>query len=92
MDPKEHRCKRHIHLQCNKDPIASYKPNYLEKCYHIEKGSKRLDNTLLGEFEYTPKDLFPKWYREEKKFKYIPKSGDPKSSLRRPCQYLVAML
>jgi hypothetical protein len=30
---------------CNarKDPIASFKPEYLEKCYHIEKGSKKLD-------------------------------------------------
>jgi hypothetical protein len=43
-----------------KDPIASFRPEYLAKCYHIEKGSKKLDRKLLSEFEYTPKDLcFP---------------------------------
>jgi len=72
--------------------IASYRIEYLAKCYHIEKGIKRLDNKLLSEFEYTPKDLFPKWYREDKQFKYRPKSGYPKSALRRPYHYLVAML
>jgi hypothetical protein len=54
-------------------PIASYIPKYLAKCYHIEKGINMLDKKILSEFEYMPKDLFPKWYREEKKFKYIPK-------------------
>jgi hypothetical protein len=53
---------------CNtrKEPIASFRPKYLAKCYHIEKGIKRMDSKLLSEFEYTPKDLFPKWYREDK--------------------------
>jgi hypothetical protein len=79
---------------CNmrKEPIASFRPDSLAKCYHIEEGSKRLDGELLNEFEYTPKDLFPKWYKEDKQFKYRPKSGYPTSALRRPYQYLVAML
>jgi hypothetical protein len=64
----------------------------LAKLYHIEKGSKRLDNNILSEFEYTPKDMFPKWYMEDKQFKYIPKIGYPTSALRRTYQYLVAML
>jgi hypothetical protein len=51
-----------------------------------------LDNKLLNKFEYTPKDMFPKWYKADKKFKYRPKGGYPTSSLRRPYQYLVAML
>jgi hypothetical protein len=49
-----------------KEPIASFRPEYLAKCYHIEEGIKRMDSKLLNEFEYTPKDLFPKWYREDK--------------------------
>jgi hypothetical protein len=38
---------------CNtrKDSISSYKLEYLAKCYHIEKGIKRLDSKLLSEFE-----------------------------------------
>lgn len=78
---------------CNarKDPIASFRPEYLAKCYHIEKGSKKLDNKLLNEFEYTLKGLFPKWYRADRQFKYMPKGGYPTSSLRRPYQHLVAM-
>jgi hypothetical protein len=51
-----------------------------------------LDSKLLSEFEYTSKDLFPKWYRVDKKFKYRPKSRYPMTNLRRPYQYLVAML
>jgi hypothetical protein len=79
---------------CNtrKEPIASFRPEFLAKCYHIEEGSKRLDGKLLSEFEYTPKDLFPKWYKADKQFKYRPKIRYPTSALRRPYQYLVAML
>jgi hypothetical protein len=60
---------------CNtrKNPIASFKPEYLAKIYHIGKGIMKLDNKLLNEFEYIPKDLFPKWYKVEKHFKYGPK-------------------
>jgi len=36
-------------------------------------------------------DLFPKWYRAKKQFKYRPKSGYPTSAFRIPYQYLVAM-
>jgi hypothetical protein len=36
--------------------------------------------------------MFYKWYMAEKKFKYRPKGGYPTSYLRRPYQYLVAML
>jgi hypothetical protein len=79
---------------CNtrKEPIASFRPEFLAKCYHIEEGSKRLDGKLLSEFEYTLKDFFPKWYKVDKQFKYRPKSWYPTSALRRPYQYLVAML
>jgi hypothetical protein len=79
---------------CNarKDPITSFRPKYLAKCYHIGKGCKRLYKKLLCEFEYTPNDLFPKQYREDKKFKYIPKNGYPTISLRIPYQHLVSML
>jgi hypothetical protein len=79
---------------CNdkKYPIASLRPEFLEKCYHIDKGTKMLDNKMLDEFEYTPKDLFLKCYKVEKQFEYIPKGGYPRISLRKPYQYLVVML
>lgn len=67
-----------------KEPMTSFIPRYLTKCYHIEEGTKNMDNKLLSEFEYTPKYLFPKWYRVDKQFKYMPKSGYPMSYLRRP--------
>ena len=53
---------------CNdrKDPIASFSPEYLEKFYHIENESNKLDRKLLSEFEYMLKDLFPKWYRVDR--------------------------
>jgi len=74
---------------CNtrKYPIASFRPENLSKCYHIEEGIKRLDSKLLEKFEYTPKGLFLKLYMEDKKFKHRTKSGYPTSSLRRPYQY-----
>jgi hypothetical protein len=51
-----------------------------------------MSSKLLSEFEYTPKDLFLKWYKVEKQFKYRPKGRYPTISLRRPYQYLVSML
>jgi hypothetical protein len=51
-----------------------------------------LDRNLLSEFEYTLKDLFPKWYRVDKKFKYRPRTQYLVTNLRRPYQYLVAIL
>jgi hypothetical protein len=79
---------------CNarKEPIASFRPDDLDKCYHIEAGNKRLDGQLLSELELTPKDLFPGWYKADKQFKYRPKSRYPMTNLRRPYQYMVAML
>jgi hypothetical protein len=39
---------------------------FLAKFYHIEEGNKRLDRKLLSEFEYMPKELYPKWYKVDK--------------------------
>jgi hypothetical protein len=75
-----------------KNLIASFKPDDLAKCYHIEAGNKNLDGQLLSELELTPKDLFPTWYKADKQFKYRPKSRYPTTNLRRPYQYMVAML
>jgi hypothetical protein len=46
---------------CNarKEPIASFRPKFLAKFYHIEEGNKRLDDKLLSEFEYTRNTCFP---------------------------------
>jgi hypothetical protein len=46
-----------------KEPIASFRPEFLAKCYHIEEGRKILDGKLVSEFEFTPKNLFPKWHK-----------------------------
>jgi hypothetical protein len=75
-----------------KEPIASFQTKYLERCYHIEKGTKNLDKKLLDEFEYMPKYMFLKWYKEDKQFKHRPKGGYPTSTLRKPYQYMVTML
>jgi hypothetical protein len=61
-------------FNARKEPIASFKPDDLAKCYHIEARNKRLDGQLLSELELTPKDLFPAWYKPDKQFKYRPKS------------------
>jgi hypothetical protein len=79
---------------CNsrRDPIASFWPKDLEKCYHLEKGTKKLENKLLVEFKHTTKELFPRWYKPDKQFKLRPRGGYPTTALRRPYQYMVAML
>lgn len=79
---------------CNarKEPIASFKLDNLAKCYDIGAGSKTLDSQLLSGFELTPKDLFLGWYKADKQFKYRPKSRYLATNLRRPYQYVVAML
>jgi hypothetical protein len=84
---------RNIYV-CNsrKEPIALFRLEYLAKCYHLEKGIKKLDSKLLDEFEYTAKELFPKWYKADKQSKHRPKGGYPTTALRRPYQYMVAML
>jgi hypothetical protein len=76
---------RNIYV-CNsrKEPIASFMPKYLEKFYHLEKGTKKLENKLLDEFEHTTKEFFPKWYKSDKKFKLIPRGWYPMTTLRRP--------
>jgi hypothetical protein len=56
------------------------------------KRTKKLDNELLGGFKHTSKDLCPTWYKPDKVFKLRPTGGYPTSSLRRPYQYMVAML
>ena len=58
----------------------------------IEKGSTKLVRKILSEFEYMPKNLFPKWHMDDKKLKYRPKGGCPRSALRRPYQCLIAIL
>jgi hypothetical protein len=79
---------------CNarKEPISSFRQEFLSKCYHIEEGNKRMDRKILSEFEYTLKDLFPKWYKVDKQFKYRPKIRYPMTNLRSPYHYLVAMM
>jgi hypothetical protein len=79
-------------FNARKEPIASFRLDDSAKCYHIEAGNKKLDGQLLNELELTPKDLFPTWYKADKQFKYQPKSRYPTTNLRRPYQYMEAML
>jgi hypothetical protein len=72
-------------------PITSFHPTDLAKCYHLEKGTKKLDNELLGGLN-TTKDLCHTWYKPDKQFKLRPTGGYPMTTLRRPYQYMVAML
>jgi hypothetical protein len=40
-------------------PIASFHPADLNKCYHLERGTKKLDSELLGVFKHIAMDLCP---------------------------------
>jgi hypothetical protein len=53
---------------------------------------KKLDNKLLYEFKYTTKELFPRWYKIDKKFKLILGERYPTTTLRRPYLYMVDIL
>jgi hypothetical protein len=79
---------------CNsrKEPISSFRHEYLEKCYHLDKRTNKLDNKLLDEFDYIAKELFPKWFKVDKQFKHRPKGDYPTTTLRRPYHCMVVML
>jgi hypothetical protein len=69
-----------------------FRPECLEKCYDLEKGTKRLENKLIDEFDYIDKELFLGWYKVDTQFKNKPKGEYPMTTLRRPYQYMVGML
>jgi hypothetical protein len=48
-------------FNARKEPITSFIPDDLAKCYHLEDKNKKLGGQLLSELELTPKDLFPTW-------------------------------
>jgi hypothetical protein len=56
---------KHVNLRkiyiCNVrgDPIASFRPEDLEKCYHHDKGTKKLYIELLGNSNTQPKNYVP---------------------------------
>jgi hypothetical protein len=35
--------------------ISLFRPKDLEKCYHLDKGERKLDNNFLDEFQHTTK-------------------------------------
>jgi hypothetical protein len=45
------------------EPIASFRPEDLGKCYHLDKGTRKPDNKILDEFQQTAKEIYPKWYK-----------------------------
>jgi hypothetical protein len=67
-----------------KEPIDLFNPDDLAKCYHLKVRNKKLDGHLLNELDLTPKDLFPTWYKADKKFKYQFKGRYPTTNLRIP--------
>jgi hypothetical protein len=74
------------------DPIDSFQPADLVKCYHLEKGTWKLDNELLGGFKHPTKDMYPICYKPDKQFKLRPMDGYPTTFLRKPYQYMVVIL
>jgi len=60
-----------------KEPITLFRPEYLERFYHLEKGTTKLDRKLLDKFENIVKELFPKWYKSDRKLKLTPRGGVP---------------
>jgi hypothetical protein len=79
-------------FNARKGLIASFRPDDLAKCYHLEARNKKLYGKLLSELELIPKYLFPKWYKLDKKLKYQIKGRYPTTNLRKPYQYMVTML
>jgi hypothetical protein len=53
-------------LNARGDPIASFQVVDLEKYYHLEKGTQKLDEELLSGFKHKEKDLFKIWYKPKK--------------------------
>jgi hypothetical protein len=74
------------------DSIASFRPEDLAKCYHLEKGTKKLDNKLLVEFNHTSKELCPILYKPDKQFKLRSIGGYSTTMLKDTYQYMVVML
>jgi len=74
------------------DPIVSFEPTDLEKCYHLEKGTRNLDYELIIWFKRIDKYLVYIWYKLYKQFKLRLTGGYPTTTLRNPYQYMVAML
>jgi hypothetical protein len=56
------------------------------------RGLRNWITNILIEFKYTTKELCPRWYKIDKKFKLRPRGGYPTTMLRRPYQYMVSML
>jgi hypothetical protein len=79
-------------FNARKELIASFRPDDLAKCYHLEVGNKKLDGQALSELDLTPKYLFPTWYKADKHFKYQLKRRYPTTNLKIYYQYMVAML
>jgi hypothetical protein len=79
---------------CNSrgEHIASFYLEDLDKCYHLEKGTKNIEKELLGKFRNTTKDLYHIWSNPNKKFKIRPTNGYPTNALRNFYQYMVSML
>jgi hypothetical protein len=46
--------------------ISSFRPKELEKCYHLDKGERKIDNKLLDEFQNMTKEMCPKLYKPDK--------------------------
>jgi len=83
--------KRYI-FNTRGDPIVSFHPEDLAKCYHMEKGTLNMDNELLNGFKHTKKYLCCIRYKTYKQFKLKPTGGYPITLQMNPYQYMVAML
>jgi hypothetical protein len=79
-------------LNAKEDPIASFQASNLAKYYHLEKGTRSLDDELLNKFLHKAKELFKIWYKPNRTFKLIPSSKYLTIVLRAPYQYIVVML
>jgi hypothetical protein len=58
-----------------KEPIASFRPKYLEKGYHLEKGIKKLEIKLLNKFEYKKRSYSPNGTRTTNNSNIDPRVG-----------------
>jgi hypothetical protein len=79
-------------LNAKGKPITSFQAIDIAKYYHLEKGTRSLDDELLNKFPHKVKDLFKIWYNPDKTFNLRPSGEYPTTSLRTPYQYIVVML
>jgi len=79
-------------LNGKRQPKKSFQVADIDKYYHLEKGTRSLNDEIIDKFAQKAKDIFKIWYKLDKNFKLRLSGEYPTTFLRIPYQYIVAML